>query len=119
MRLSSVIDGAVECGHAVAVAHRGKGAGDGGRRRAGLVGNAHDQRRAAAVDHRVAELGGDDFPAQPVARQRVGELRGDLLREIAADLAAEIGIVGHRRFEQIVIEREFRHRRAEPTVRAG
>src|SRR5262249_18385286 len=54
-----IVDGAVERGHAVTVAHGREGAGDGGRRCASLVGNAHDQRGAATVDHRVAELGGD------------------------------------------------------------
>jgi len=55
-----------------AVAHRGEGRGDGGRPGTGLVGDAHDQRRAAAIDHRIAELGGDAF-----GQYRAGEPRAD------------------------------------------
>ena len=37
------VDLAVEFDHAVTITHGGEGRGDGRRRRAGLVGDAHDQ----------------------------------------------------------------------------
>ena len=49
------VDRGVQRGHAVAVADGGERRGNGGRRRAGLVGDAHDQRRAAPIDHRIGE----------------------------------------------------------------
>ena len=44
-----------------------------GRRSAGLVGDAHDERRPAAVDHRIGELRRDDIAPQPVLLERVGK----------------------------------------------
>ena len=112
------VDRGVERGHAVAVAHDGEGRGDGGRRGAGLVGDAHDERRPAAIDHRVGELGGDDLAAQPMMFERVGETRADRLGKITAELAAEIRVVRYRGFEQIVVERELgigeQHRQLRP-----
>ena len=71
------VDLVVERRHVVAVAHRGEGGGDGGRRRAGLVGDPHHQRRPAAVDHRIGELRRDDLAPQPVLLQRVGKFLRD------------------------------------------
>ncbi len=76
---------------------------------------------AAAVDHRVGELGGDDLAAQPVLLERVGEALGDRGRKIAQQLAPEIGIVRHRRVEQLGVERELgigeQHRELRPGQR--
>ena len=71
------VDLGVERGHAIAVAHGGEGRGDCGGRGAGLVGDAHDQRRPAAIDHRIGELRRDDFAAQPMMLERVGIPFGD------------------------------------------
>src|SRR6516165_12811265 len=60
------VDLVVDRGHAVAVAHGGKGGGDPRRAGAGLVGNAHHERGAAAVDDGIGELGDDDLAAQAV-----------------------------------------------------
>ena len=87
----------------------------------GLVGDAHDQRRAAAIDHRVRQLRRDDFAAQPVMFQRIGKVLRDQRREIAKDFAREIGIVRHRRRQQVVVQRELgvgeQHRKFRPRQR--
>ena len=115
------VDLLVERRHVVAVAHRGEGEGDRRRRRAGLIGDPHHERRPAAVDHRVGKLRRDDLAPQPVLLQRVGEFLRDQLREIAAELAAEIGIVRHVGIEQIGVERELgvgqQHRQLRPRQR--
>ena len=89
------VDLVVERRHAVAVAHRGESKCDRLRAGAGLVGDPHHQRRTAAIDHRVGELRGDDLAAQAVRCQRLRETSLISLREIAAELAAEIWIVRH------------------------
>ena len=76
---------------------------------------------AAAIDHRIGELRGDDLAPQPVMLERVGESLRHRLREIAAELAAEIGIVRHRRLQQLAVERELgvgeQHRQLRPRQR--
>ena len=89
--------------------------------RAGLVGDAHDQRCAAAVDHRIGQLRGDDLAPQPMRVQRVVVALRHFLGEIALQLAPEIGIVRHARVEQFVVERELgigeQHREFRPGQR--
>ncbi len=79
------------------------------------------KRRAAAIDHRIGELGGDDLAPQPVRLQRVRVTLGHLLREIAVQLAAEIGIVRHVAVEQFAVERQLgvgeQHRELGPRQR--
>ena len=115
------VDLGVELDHAVTVAHAGKGGGDGRGARAGLVGDAHDERGAAAVDHRIGELRGDDLAPQPVLMQRVGEALGHFLGEIAVELAPQIRIVRHRAVEQFAVERQLgvgeQHRKLRPRQR--
>ena len=89
------VDLVVEFRHVVAVAHRREGRSDLRGRRAGLIGDAHDERRPAAIDHRVGELGRDDLAAQPVAFERVGKFLRQRLREIASELAAKVRVVRH------------------------
>src|SRR6185437_15924983 len=79
----------------------------------------HDERRTAAIDHRISELGGDDFATQPMMLQRVGEMRADLLGEIAGKLAAEIAIVRHRRYKEIFVERKLGVSEQDRKLRAG
>ena len=98
------VDLGIERGHPIAVAHGGERSGDSGRRGAGLIGDAHDERRPAAIDHRIPELRGDDFAAQPMMLERVGKTFVDRLGEVAAELAGEIRFVRHRRFQQILVE---------------
>ena len=115
------VDFAVESDQVVAVAHGREGGGDGRGRGAGLVGNTHDQRGAAAVDHRVRELRRDDLAPQPMRVQRVVIVLRHFLGEIALELAPEIGIVRHRAVEQIAKERELgigqQHRQLRPCQR--
>ena len=101
------VERGVERGHAIAVAHGGKGRCDGRGRGAGLVGNANDQRRPAAVDHGIGEPGGDDFPVQAMVSERVGKTLGDGFRKITAEFAGKIGIVRHRGFEQVLVQRQL------------
>ena len=117
--LSSASIALVERGHAVAVAHRGEGGRDRGRRGAGLVGDAHDERRAAAVDHRVGELRGDDLAAQPVLLERVGEL---LARSAAGNSGRARGRDRDRPAPSIRADRRRArawHRRAAPQAPAA
>ena len=76
---------------------------------------------AAAVDHRIGELGGDDLAPQPVLLERIREPLGNLRREIAQQLARQIGIVRHGRVEQLGVERELgvgeQHRELRPGER--
>ena len=55
--------------------------------------------------------------------ERVGEALGDGFGEIAAELAGEIRIVGHRGFQQVVVERQLgvgeQHRKLGPGERLG
>ena len=67
------VDGEVQLHQAVGVAGHRVGLGDGGGIRPGLVDEARDQGRAAAVDDDVGERGRDDLPAQAVALHGVGE----------------------------------------------
>ncbi len=115
------VDLAVERDQIVAVAHRRESRGDRRRQRAGLVGDAHDQRGAAAVDHRIGELRGDDLAPQAMRVQRVVVAFRHFLGEITFQLAPEIRIVRHVRVEQFAVERELgisqQHREFRPRQR--
>ena len=78
---------AIELGEIEGVARRRVGGGDGRRVGAGLVDEAGDDGRAAAVDDGVGELRRDDLAAQPVRRDRVGEALAQRERKIALELA--------------------------------
>jgi hypothetical protein len=61
-------------------------------RRAGLIGDADDERGTAAIDHGIGELRGDDLAPQSMVLDRIGV--SATAGEIAAELAAEIGSSG-------------------------
>ena len=67
------VDGGVEIGEAEGIPRRRIGRRDGRRVGAGLVDEARDERRSAAVDDGVGELRRDDLAAQPVRRDGVAE----------------------------------------------
>ena len=116
-----LVDRAIELGHAVAVAHRDEGRDDRVRLRAGLVRHPHDQRRPAAIDDRIDDMGGDDFAPQAMPLDRFGEPLHQQFREIAAEFAPEIRIVRHFGFEQVAVQRELgigeQHREFRPRQR--
>ena len=90
-----LVDRVIEFAHAVAVVHRRERERDVGGGGAGLIGDAHHERRPAAIDHRIGKLGGDDLAAQPMPRDGVGEALLDGVRKITAELAGKIRIVRH------------------------
>ena len=89
------VDRRVEIGEPERIARCRVGRRDRRRVRAGLVDEARHDRRTAAVDDRVGELRRDDLAPQAVARDGVREALAHLHREVALELACEIGIVRH------------------------
>ena len=64
---------------------------------------------------------GDDFASQAMVFQRIGIAVADRLRKISAELARHVGIIRHRRFEQLVMQAELgvseQHRKLRPRER--
>ena len=72
--------------------------------RAGLLVQAEGERRAAAVEHVVHDLRGDDLAPQPVLAHLLAEALRQRRGEVALELGGQVGVLRHVGVEQLVVQ---------------
>ena len=100
-------DGLPQLAEGKDLARDGVGAGDVGRRHAGLFHELGDEGAADPVDHGIGDTGGDDLAAQPVPRDTGLEFVLNRPREIGDQVLGQLGIVGQVGVQDLVIQPDF------------